>query len=552
VRLSIPYGQRLPLAIAALGFLFLGVFLLYPLFNVFSASLLDPDGERLTMANYTKMLGRPFYRTAILNTLGIGLAATVITTALAVPFAFALARLPIPGKAAILALAALPLVLPSFVSAYAIVLLLGRSGIVTQWLQAWGLGFGSIYGAGGIVLVYTLTLYPYVLLPTIAAFKAVDVSMEEAAQGLGSSPRRTVWTVTLPIVLPAVLAGALLVFIETLENFGVPFVLAEDMPIFAVEAFKLFIGETAPNPASAGVLGVLLILMTALVLLVQRRFLSARRFATNARQAPPILKVGRGLQAASAIYCWTIVILALVPFFAIVVLSFLEFRGPVLHPNVSLANFAGLFDRSLRPLLNTLVFATLAAACVTLVGVPIGYVVTRFRSGVATLLDVIATLPFAVAGTVLAIGFVVSFNSGMLVLTGGPLIMVLAYTVRKVPFAVRSASAIVHQIDASLEEASISLGRSPLQTFLRIVVPLMLGGILSGVVLTWVTVASELSATVVLYSGPWRTMTVVMFQALEGSGAGIATAAASTLIVVTLVPIALLYRLVRRYELSML
>ena len=247
-----PIGQRLPLAIAALGFLFLGLFLLYPLFNVFSASLLDPDGERLTLANYTKMLGRPFYRTAILNTLGIGLAATVITTALAVPFAFALARLPIPGKAAILALAALPLVLPSFVSAYAIVLLLGRSGIVTQWLQSWGVGFGSIYGAGGIVLVYTLTLYPYVLLPTIAAFKAVDVSMEEAAQGLGSSPRRTVRTVTLPIVLPAVLAGALLVFIETLENFGVPFVLAEDMPIFAVEAFKLFIGETAPNPASAG------------------------------------------------------------------------------------------------------------------------------------------------------------------------------------------------------------------------------------------------------------------------------------------------------------
>jgi iron(III) transport system permease protein len=552
VTFAIPYRQRLPLAIAALGFLFLGVFLLYPLFNVFSASLLDPDGERLTLANYAKMLGRPFYRTAILNTLGIGLAATVITTALAVPFAFALARLPVPGKAAILALAALPLVLPSFVSAYAIVLLLGRSGIVTQWLQSWGVGFGSIYGAGGIVLVYTLTLYPYVLLPTIAAFKAVDVSMEEAAQGLGSSPRRTVWTVTLPIVLPAVLAGALLVFIETLENFGVPFVLAEDMPIFAVEAFKLFIGETAPNPASAGVLGVLLILMTALVLLVQRRFLSARRFATNARQAPPILTVGRGLQAASAIYCWAIVILALVPFFAIVVLSFLEFRGPVLHANFSLANFAGLFDRSLRPLANTLVFATLAAACVTLVGVPIGYVVTRFRSGVATLLDVAATLPFAVAGTVLAIGFVVSFNSGMLVLTGGPLIMVLAYTVRKVPFAVRSASAIVHQIDASLEEASISLGRSPLQTFLRIVVPLMLGGILSGVVLTWVTVASELSATVVLYSGPWRTMTVVMFQALEGSGAGIATAAASTLIVVTLLPIVLLYRLVRRYELSML
>lgn len=548
--LAIPHRQRLPLAIAALAFVFLGLFLVYPLVNVFGASFLDAEGTSFTFANYAKMLGRPFYRAAVANTLEIGVTATLITTVLAVPFAFALARLPIPGKSAILAMASLPLILPSFVSAYALVLLLGRSGIVTQWLQSHGIGFGSIYGMGGIVAVYTLTLYPYVLLPTIAAFKAVDVSMEEAAQSLGSSPGRTVWTVTLPIVLPAILAGGLLVFIETLENFGVPFVLAEDMPIFAVEAFKLFIGETAPNPSSAGVLGVLLILTTTVVLLVQRRFLASRRFATNARQATPLLEVGAGVRAIAAVYCWAVVILALVPFFSIVVLSFLEFRGPVLHPHFSLDNFGFLFDRALRPLANTLMFATAAALCVTLIGVPVGYVVTRYRSGVASLLDVLATLPFAVAGTVLAIGFIVSFNAGALVLTGGPLILVLAYTVRKVPFAVRSASAIVHQIDVSLEEASVSLGRSPLQTFLRIVVPLMMGGILSGMVLSWVTVASELSATIVLYSGPWSTLTVVMFQALESGGAGIATAAASFLIVVSLLPIALLYRLVRRYELS--
>jgi len=550
VTFSIPHQQRLPLAITALGFLFLGLFLLYPLFNVFSASVLDSEGEKFTIANYLKVLGRPFYRGAVINTLAIGIAATITTIMVSVPLAFALARLPVPGKAAIIALAAMPLVLPSFVSAYAIVLLLGRAGIVTQWLQAWGIGFGSIYGAGGIVLVYTLTLYPYVLLPTMAAFKAVDVSVEEAAQSLGSSPRRTLRTVTLPIVTPAILAGGLLVFIETLENFGVPFVLAEDMPIFAVEAFKLFVGETAPNPSSAGVLGVLLILTTSLVLLIQRRYLSKRRFATSVRAAPPILQVGPGLRLLATAYCWAVVLLALVPFFAIVVLSFMEFRGPVLHPNFSLANFATLFERSTRPLINTVMFATLAAVGVTLVGVPIAYVVTRVRSTMASVLDVIATLPFAVAGTVLAIGFVVSFNSGWLILTGGPLIMVLAYTVRKVPFSVRSSSAILHQIDPSLEEASISLGRSPLQTFGRILVPLMLGGIMSGFVLTWVTIASELSSTVVLYSGPWRTLTVVMFQALEGGGGGLATAAASTLIIVTLLPIALIYRLVRRYELA--
>src|SRR5579871_5694313 len=137
---AIPHQQRLPLAIAALAFLFLGLFLIYPLFQVFSASFLDSEGTALTFANYTKMLGRPFYRTAIANTLGIGATATIVTTVLAVPLAFALARLPIPGKSVLLALASLPLILPSFVSAYAMVLLLGRSGIVTLWLQAHGVG----------------------------------------------------------------------------------------------------------------------------------------------------------------------------------------------------------------------------------------------------------------------------------------------------------------------------------------------------------------------------------------------------------------------------
>jgi iron(III) transport system permease protein len=187
-----------------------------------------------------------------------------------------------------------------------------------------------------------------------------------------------------------------------------------------------------------------------------------------------------------------------------------------------------------------------------LIGTPIGWVLTRRRSVWVSLLDVTATLPFAIAGTVLAIGLVIAFNSGAIVLTGGWLILVLAYTVRKLPFTVRTSSAILHQIDPSLEEASISLGVSPLFTFLRLVVPLMLGGIISGGVLTWVTVASELSSTVVLYSGPWRTLTIVMFQALEGTGAGLAVAAASILIAVSLIPVLLAYRLLRRYELSML
>jgi iron(III) transport system permease protein len=544
--------QRFPLLITVLGLALLSVFFLYPLSRIFGASFVDPKGAHFTLANYAKILGSAFYQQSVVNSLGIGALATLFTVLLAVPLAFALARLPIAGKSALLTLVVLPLVLPSFVSAYALLLMLGRAGFATQALRGLGIPFGSIYGAPGIVAVYALTLYPYVLLPTVAGLKAIDVSVEEASRNLGASRWRGFWTVTLPIVIPSVLSGALLVFIETLENFGVPIVLAEDKPILSVEAFKLFVGETDQNPSSAGVLGVLLIVSTALVLLVQRRYLARRRFATGARRSPPLITTGSGLRVLASAACWAVVLLSLLPFFAVVVLSFMKFRGPVLQGGFSLDNFADLLGRSARPLENTLMLSGLAAVIAALIGVPIGYAITRFRSAFTNVLEIVSTMPFAVAGTVLGIGLIISFNSGWLVLTGGWLIMVIAYVVRKLPFSVRSSASILHQIDPSLEEASVNLGVSPVMTFARLTVPLMLGGIIGGMVLTWVTVSSELSATVVLYSGEWQTLTVVMFQALEGTGAGTAVAAASLLIVITLVPLALIYRLLRRYEASLL
>jgi len=541
-----------PVMIFAIAIVFLGLFFLWPVLKVFGASILDASGRHFTLANYTSVLSNRFFLNGLTNSLGIAAAAAICTALVGVPFAFCLARLPIGGKAALLALAALPLVLPSFVSAYALVLMFGRSGIVTGALRSLGIPFDSIYGATGIVVVYTLTLYPYIVLPVTAAFKSIDVSVEEAAQNLGASRTRTLRTVTLPLVLPSILAGALLVFVEALENFGVPFVLAEDRPILSVEAYKLFVGETTDNPASAGVLGMLLIVCTVVALLVQRSLLARRNFATGARRAAPLINVSPALRRLGAVYCWLVVATALVPFVAVVVISVMPFSGPVLHTGVSIGNFTQLFERGYRPLTNTLMLATLAACGATLIGVPIGYVITRHRSRLSALIDIAATSPFAVAGTVLGIGLVMAFSSGFLILTGTWLIMVLAYMVRKLPFSVRSAGAILHQIDPSLEEASINLGVPPAATFARITVPLMLGGIVGGFVLTFVTVASELSSTVVLYSGPWTTMTVAMFQALEGTSAGVAAAAATVLIICTILPVALVYRLLRRHELSML
>ncbi len=552
MRRLIPPRSGFPLAVAAFAFVFLGLFLAYPLFRVLASSFLDAEGTRFTIDAYVKVLSTGYYRSAVTNSLLIAGLTTAACIAIGLPMAFLLARMAIPGRSVLLAMSALPLVLPSFIGAYAWVLLFGRAGIVTQWLEGLGLPTTTIYGMPGLVLVFTLHSFPYVLLPALAAVRAVDASIEEAGQNLGASRWRVFFTVTVPVIMPAVLAGGLLVFIEALENFGVPFVLAEDMPILAIEAYKMFVGEMGANPAMAGALAMMLVGIAAVALLVQRYYLARRRFATVARSAPALIRAGPIGQWVSTAFVWGVVLLAVLPFVAIVIVALMKFRGPVLQAEFSLGNFEHLFARSLRPLYNTLTLATVAAVGASLIGIPIAYVLTRYRSPISHALDVLAMVPFAVAGTVLGIGLILAFNSGWLVLTGGWLILVLAWLVRKLPFSVRAGSAILHQIDPSLEEASINLGRSPAWTFFGLTVPLMLGGIVGGTVLAWVTIVSELSSTVVLYSGPWSTMTVVMFRALEGQGAGTAAAAATILIVVTIVPLALVYRLLRRNNLAVL
>jgi iron(III) transport system permease protein len=543
-------GFRYTVTFGALAFL--ALFLLYPLGLVLNTSLRVDGSGPYTLANYTHIFASNYYVNSVLNSLTAAVCATVGASLIGVPLAFCLARIDIPGKTLLFTLASLPLVLPSFVAAYALVLLFGHAGVITTALRAIGIPIGAIYGLPGIIIVFSLTLYPYVLMPAIAGFKAIDISVEEAARNLGGSRFHVFRTVLFPMVMPAVLAGALLVFIETLENFGVPALLAEDRPFLAVDIFKLFAGEADNNPAAAGALSVLLIVCTAAALLVQRRYLGKRRFTTNARSVPPPLPLSRGWRRAAAIFSWGAVMLSLFPFAAVFLISFLHFRGPVLSWELSLSNYSFLLAGSYHPLYNTLILASITAVVATLLGAPIGYIVTRHRVRLSALLDMIGMVPFAVSGTVLGIGLIIAFNSGLLVLTGGWLILVIAYVVRKLPFSVRSSSAIVHQIDPSLEEASINLGVSPFWTFIKLTVPLMASGLVGGMILVWITAASELSSTIVLYTSRWSTMTVQMFQFLEGTGAGAATAAASILIAVTAIPLLLVHRRLRRQDGAML
>lgn len=512
-------------------------FLVIPVSRVLMGSFQVKEGGSYTLQNYKSFANYRTYWRSLTNSIGVSLAASMLTIMAAVPLAFMVARWNIVGKPYILALSTIPLMLPSFISAFVWVLLLGRSGILTGLIRSLGIPFESIYGHVGVTMIFTMQLYPYVFLMTLSGFNAVDESIEEAGRSLGTGPVRTFIKVSMPLVLPSILSGTLLVFMSAIENFGVPMIIGEQRPFLAVQAYVEFTSEIGEHPGMSYALSVILIMVTMTSLIAQRYYLRKRNFIQSARGRPLVKELKGWARRAATGYCFFLVMIPLIPFFVALIISFMEMRGPVIHANFSLQNYIYAFSRSARPIFNSYFLATMATIASVFIGVPTGYIISRRGSGIGAALDLSIMLPFTIAGTVLGIALIVMFNTGFLVLTGTWMILALSYTIRKMPFIARSSSSILYQLDPSLEEASISLGVGPMKTFFKITIRLMAAGILSGAILTWVTTISELSSTIVLQTPGWSTMTVEMFQGIISDDMGMATSFASILIVSALIPL---------------
>jgi len=515
-------------------------FLVIPVSRILVGSFQVEEHGAWTLKNFKSFTIYRTYWKSLANSINVSIVASFLTIVIAVPLAFFVSRWNIPGKPYIIALSTIPLMLPSFISAFVWVLLLGRSGLLTGLIRAIGIPFESIYGLTGVTFIFAMQLYPYVFLMTLSGFNAVDESIEEAGRSLGTGPVKTFIKVSVPLVLPSILSGTLLVFMTAIENFGVPMIIGEQKPFLAVQAYMEFTSDIGSHPGMSYALSVVLILVTMTSLMAQRYYLRKKNFIQSARGRPLVKELkGWGRRLATG-YCFGVVLLPLIPFFVVMIISLMEMRGPVIHPNFSLQNYIYAFSRSARPIFNSYFLATMATLVSVLIGVPTGYIITRRGAWVGASLDFAIMLPFTIAGTVLGIALIVMFNTGFLILTGTWMILVLSYTIRKMPFVARSSSSILYQLDPSLEEASISLGVTPMKTFFKITIRLMTAGIISGAILTWVTTISELSSTIVLQTPGWSTMTVEMFQGIISDDMGMASAFASILIVSAIVPLMIL------------
>ncbi len=529
--------------VTGLAVLVVLVLLVYPLWKVFLASFLDNETGRATLANYAQILGHRYYRSALWNSVLVGFGGMVGAVLLGVPLAYCTTRYAVAGRSLIGTLAILALVSPPFIGAYAWITMLGSNGWLRHWVSGLGVELPTIYGAGGVVLVFSLKFYPVVYLLTASALESVNRSLEEAAENLGASPWSRFWRVTLPLVLPAVSAGALLAFVLSLADFGTPSIIGRGFRVLSTQAYALYTSEIGGNPGLASTVSIVLIAISLVFVALQRRLAHLREIGGSLLKRPEQIPL-RGMRSVLVhALCYGIVAASSLPSLVVVYNSFRNTSGPVFKPGFGLDSYRRVISDVSDAIVNSFSFSLTAVAMIVTLGTLVGYVLARRPSVVSATLDSALMIPYIVPGIVLGLGFVVSFNQPPLDLVGTGTIIVLVIFIRRLPYAVRSSASILRQIKSSMEEAAINLGSPPGRAFRRVTLPVMLPGVVAGAMMAFVTAINELSSSIILYVGGTMTMPVRIYLSVLDGEFGTAAALSTILLVSTGIAVFVVLRL---------
>jgi iron(III) transport system permease protein len=518
-------GHAGSLILAGLVLLFFAVFLFYPVGYLLQGAF--GAGGRFSLEYFGMLVSSPLQREALANSLFIALATTALTTVLALPLAQLVVRYGFPGKTVLTVLLLVPMVMPPFVGAIGMRQLLARFGSLNLLLIHLGvvpahqpidwLGGG---GLSGIIILQTLSLYPILFLNVSAALANVDPTLHEAARNLGASGWRLFRTITLPLLLPGYFAGASIVFIWAFTDLGTPLIFGESR----VVPVQIFDAMTEVNTNPMGYAMVVFVLLATLVL-----FLSARLSPMGKQY--DMFGRGHGVAAETPVHGWcrlliwgaclSLVLIALLPHLMVVVHSFAQRWCFTVFPSEwSGENYADIFSQDLTVLSirNSLFYSGCSSILDLVLGLIIAWLVTRRQVPFATLLDALAMLPLALPGLVLAFGYVAGFDfpvSWINPRSNPTLLLIVSYSVRRLPYIVRSAVAGFQQTSITLEEASANLGAGPWRTFMRITLPLISAHLIAGVILTFSFAMLEVSDSLMLaMREPFFPITKTIWQLL--------------------------------------
>jgi iron(III) transport system permease protein len=511
------------------------IFLVYPLSKLVISSFQPQKGNGFTLSNFAEFFKMKYYYSTLGNSLNVSIVATIAAIIIGVPLAYIMTRYNILGKRIINILIIMSLMSPPFIGAYSWILLLGRNGVITKFFKIIGITTPPIYGWLGIILVFSLKFFPYVYLYVSGAMSSIDRSLEEAAENLGSNKLRRFFTITLPVVMPTLAAGAIMVFMSSLADFGTPMLIGEGYKVLPVLVYEEYMSEMGGNANMASSLSVIVILCSTVVLLLQKYLVSRKSYVMTAMRPPLVVQLKSWKRLALSTLCYIITGIAMLPQIVVVTTSFIKTNGPVFAKGFSLQSYETILYKLSRNISNTFSFSLIAIFIIIIMGMLASYIIVKHKSKFTGLIDILIMFPYVIPGAVLGISLLVTFNKAPLILTGTPIILIIAYIIRKLPYTVRSSSAILFQIDPSIEEASISLGVSPMKTFFKVTARLMAPGVFSGAILSWITTINELSSSVMLYAGKTTTISVSIYQEVVRNSYGTAAALASILTVSTII-----------------
>ena len=529
------------------------VFVVYPLVLILYKSIVSADGSGLTLDYFAKFFGKKYYWSTLWNSVQVTVCSTLIAVAIGLPVAYVLRSVSIRGKSFINILIVISYLSPPFIGAYAWIQMLGRNGFLTRILNAlFGVRLGGIYGFAGIVLVFSLQSFPLVYMYISGALQNMDHSLNEAAESLSASPFRRILNIVTPLIMPTLLASALLVFMRVFSDFGTPMLIGEGYRTFPVLIYAQFMGEVSTDDHFAAALCVIIIGITLILFFLQKMLAKRWSYSMSAMKPMEPQKV-KGIKGVLAhVFIYFMLLLAMIPQLTVIFTSFLESAGgTVLTGNFTLENYRNiLFTKDSNAILNTYIFGICAIAVVVVTGVLIAYLTARKPSFVTGILDTVTMLPYIIPGSVLGISFLYAFNVPPLILSGTALILIISLSIRRMPYTIRSSTAIISQISPGVEEAAISLGASERTSFLRIMLPMMLPGILSGGIMSWITIISELSSSIILYTSRTRTLTVAIYAEVIRSNFGNAAAYSTILTATSILSLLLFFKISGRRDIS--
>jgi len=486
-------------------------FFLWPIFQILKGGLIDADG-RFTLSYLTALLADRTTLLGLRNSFLIAGAATALAIALALPLAFISDRFRFPGKTLFGSLLLVPMILPPFVGAIGIRQIFGQSGALNALVIAlhlrpagWAFDWLAANQFWGVALVDALSLYPILYLNAVAALANIDPAMEEAAQNLGCTGWRRFRKITLPLIRPGLFAGGTIVFIWSFTDLGTPLV----FDYARVTSVQIYYGlkDIGGNPAPFAL--VLVMLASSVLLYAVGRGLFGRD--GHAMMAKATSTGGpRTLPRATAWLCTAlcagVTFLALLPHLGVVLTAFSrDWYGSVLPRSWTLENFHLALGHELTvpSIANSLKYSSISAAVDLVLGVAIAYVVVRTRVAGRQLLDFLVMLPLAVPGLVLAFGYLAMAQDGRFFAFINPVenptvLLIVAYSIRRLPYVVRSAAAGFQQTSETLEEAAQNLGCPPLKAMCKITLPLITANLVAGGLLAFAFAMLEVSDSLIL------------------------------------------------------